>query len=87
MATDYTRAFVSQLREFVPMPFTTLGTDGFGRSDTRENLRSFFEVNRYYIVVAALKALSDGGEVDNKLVQAAIKKYKIDAEKPNPMTV
>ncbi|MCZ6668565.1 MAG: pyruvate dehydrogenase (acetyl-transferring), homodimeric type [Gammaproteobacteria bacterium] len=87
MATDYTRAFVSQLREFVPMPFTTLGTDGFGRSDTREKLRTFFEVNRYYIVVAALKALSDQGEADNKVVQAAIKKYKIDPEKPNPMTV
>jgi len=87
MATDYTRAFVSQLREFVPMPFTTLGTDGFGRSDTRTKLRTFFEVNRYYIVVAALKALSDQGEVDNKTVQAAIKKYKIDPEKPNPMTV
>ena len=87
MATDYTRAFVSQLREFVPMPFTTLGTDGFGRSDTREKLRRFFEVNRYYIAIAALKALSDQGEVENKLVQAAIKKYKIDPEKPNPMTV
>jgi pyruvate dehydrogenase E1 component len=87
MATDYTRAFVSQLREFVPMPFTTLGTDGFGRSDTREKLRCFFEVNRYYVVVAALKALADCGEVDNKLVQVAIKKYKIDAEKPNPITV
>jgi pyruvate dehydrogenase E1 component len=87
MATDYTRAFVNQLREFVPMSFTTLGTDGFGRSDTREKLRRFFEVNRYYIVVAALKALSDEGEVDNKTVQAAIKKYKIDPEKPNPMTV
>jgi len=87
MATDYTRAFVNQLREFVPMSFTTLGTDGFGRSDTREKLRMFFEVNRYYIVIAALKALSDQGEVDNKVVQAAIKKYKIDPEKPNPMTV
>jgi pyruvate dehydrogenase E1 component len=87
MATDYTRAYVGQLREFVPMSFSTLGTDGFGRSDTRENLRIFFEVNRYYIVVAALKSLSDEGEVDNKLVQQAIKKYKIDSEKPNPMTV
>ncbi len=87
MATDYTRAFVSQLREFVPMPFTTLGTDGFGRSDTRAKLRTFFEVNRYYVVVAALKALSDQGEADNKVVQAAIKKYKIDTEKPNPMTI
>jgi pyruvate dehydrogenase E1 component len=69
------------------MPLTTLGTDGFGRSDTREKLRRFFEVNRYYIVIAALKALSDQGEVENKVVQAAIKKYKIDPEKPNPMTV
>jgi len=87
MASDYTRAFVDQLHEFVPMRFITLGTDGFGRSDTRENLRIFFEVNRYYVVLAALKALSDEGEVDNKLVQQAIKKYQIDPEKPNPMTV
>jgi pyruvate dehydrogenase E1 component len=87
MATDYTRAYVSQLREFIPMSFTTLGTDGFGRSDTRENLRKFFEVNRYYIVVTALKALADEGEIDNKLVQQAIKKYGIDPEKPNPVTV
>jgi pyruvate dehydrogenase E1 component len=87
MATDYTRAFVSQLREHVPMPFTTLGTDGYGRSDTRVNLRIFFEVNRYYIVVTALKALADTGEIEDKVVQQAIKKYKIDPEKPNPMTV
>ena len=53
----------------------------------RENLRIFFEVNRYYIVVAALKALTDEGEIDHKLVQQAIKKYKIDSEKPNLMTV
>ena len=87
MATDYTRAFVDQLRNFIPMQFVTLGTDGFGRSDTRENLRIFFEVNRFYVVVAALKALSDEGEIDVKLVQQAIKKYKIDPEKPNPITV
>jgi len=87
MATDYTRAFVSQLREFIPMPFTTLGTDGFGRSDTRENLRVFFEVNHHYIVVAALKALADEGEIDNKVVQQAIKNYGIDSEKPNPLGV
>jgi pyruvate dehydrogenase E1 component len=87
MATDYTRAFVSQLREFVPMSFSTLGTDGFGRSDTRENLRTFFEVNRYYIVVAALKSLADEGEIDNKIVQQAIKSYGIDSEKPNPVSV
>lgn len=87
MATDYTRAFVGQLREHVPMPFTTLGTDGYGRSDTRANLRIFFEVNRYYVVVAALKALADAGDIEDKVVQQAIKKYKIDPEKPNPMTV
>ncbi len=87
MATDYTRAFVSQLREYVPMPFSTLGTDGYGRSDTRANLRIFFEVNRYYVVVAALKALADAGDIEDKVVQQAIKKYKIDPEKPNPMTV
>ena len=87
MATDYTRAFVSQLREFIPMSFSTLGTDGFGRSDTRENLRIFFEVNRHYIVVAALKALADEGEIDNKVVQQAIKNYGIDPEKPNPVSV
>ena len=87
MATDYTRAFVSQLREFVPMSFSTLGTDGFGRSDTRENLRKFFEVNRYHVVVAALKALADEGDIDNKIVQQAIRNYGIDPEKPNPANV
>jgi pyruvate dehydrogenase E1 component len=87
MATDYNRNYSEQLREYVPSHFVTLGTDGFGRSDTRANLRIFFEVNRYYIVIAALKALSDQGEVDSKLVQQAIKKYKIDPEKPNPVTV
>ncbi len=87
MATDYTRAFANQLREFIPMPFSTLGTEGFGRSDTRENLRIFFEVNRHYIVVSALKALADEGEIDNKIVQQAIKDYGIDAEKPDPTSV
>ena len=87
MATDYTRAFVNQLREFIPMPFSTLGTEGFGRSDTRDNLRIFFEVNRHYIVVSALKALADEGEIDNKIVQQAIKDYGIDAEKPDPASV
>ncbi|MCP3689939.1 MAG: pyruvate dehydrogenase (acetyl-transferring), homodimeric type [Gammaproteobacteria bacterium] len=87
IATDYTRAFVNQLREFVSSRFVTLGTDGYGRSDTRENLRTFFEVNRYYVVIAALNALADDGEIDSKLVQQAIKKYGVDTEKPNPMTV
>ncbi|MFT5218731.1 MAG: pyruvate dehydrogenase E1 component [Planctomycetota bacterium] len=87
MATDYNRAYSEQLREYLPSRFATLGTDGFGRSDTRENLRIFFEVNRYYVVVAALKALSDDGDIDSKLVQQAIRKYKLDPDKPNPITV
>ena len=87
VSTDYIRAYAEQIREFVPSRFVSLGTDGFGRSDTRENLRIFFEVNRYYIVVAALKALSDDAEIDSKIVQQAIAKYGIDPEKPNPVTV
>jgi pyruvate dehydrogenase E1 component len=87
ISTDYIRAYSEQIREFIPTRFVSLGTDGFGRSDTRDNLRIFFEVNRYYIVVAALKALSDDGEIDSKVVQQAIKKYGIDPEKPNPVTV
>jgi pyruvate dehydrogenase E1 component len=87
IATDYIRAYAEQIREYVPARFASLGTDGFGRSDTRDNLRIFFEVNRYYVVVAALKALSDDGEIDSKIVQQAIKKYNIDPEKPNPITV
>ncbi len=87
IATDYIRAYVEQLREFIPSRYVTLGTDGFGRSDTRDNLRVFFEVNRYYVVVAALKALSDDGEIESKVVAQAIRKYGIDPEKPDPITV
>ena len=87
ISTDYIRAYAEQIREFVWSRFVSLGTDGFGRSDTRENLRIFFEVNRYHVVVAALKALSDDGELDSKVVQQAIKKYGIDPEKPDPVTV
>ena len=87
MATDYIRAYSEQIREYIPSRFVSLGTDGFGRSDTRDNLRIFFEVNRYYVVIAALKALSDDGEIDSKVVQKAITKYGIDPEKPNPITV
>ncbi len=87
ISTDYIRAYAEQIREFIWSRFVSLGTDGFGRSDTRENLRIFFEVNRYYVVVAALKALSDDGELDSKVVQQAIKKYGIDPEKADPVTV
>jgi pyruvate dehydrogenase E1 component len=64
-----------------------LGTDGFGRSDMRSQLRKFFEVNRYYVVVAALKALVDEGTIEPKVVSEAMRKYRIDPEKPNPTTV
>jgi pyruvate dehydrogenase E1 component len=64
-----------------------LGTDGFGRSDTRAKLRHFFEVNRYWIVLHALKALADEGSLNPNVVADAIKKYNLDPEKPNPVTV
>ncbi len=86
-ASDYVRLFPEQIREFVPRRFTTLGTDGFGRSDNREALRHFFEVDRRYVAVAALKALADEGQLDKKKVNEAIKKYGINPEKPNPITV
>jgi pyruvate dehydrogenase E1 component len=86
-ATDYMRAFPEQIRPFVPARYVTLGTDGFGRSDTRAQLRKFFEVNRYYVVVAALKALADEGTVPASKVAEAIEKYGIDPEKPNPVRV
>jgi pyruvate dehydrogenase E1 component len=86
-ATDYMKIYADQIREFVPGHYSVLGTDGFGRSDTRKQLRKFFEVNRYYVVVAALKALVDEGKVPAKTVAEAIKKYDIDPEKPEPTTV
>jgi pyruvate dehydrogenase E1 component len=86
-ATDYMRAYPDQIRQFVPGVFRVLGTDGFGRSDSRSQLRKFFEVNRYYIVIAALKSLADAGELEAAEVTKAIKKYRIDPEKPNPVTV
>ncbi|HVE43957.1 MAG TPA: pyruvate dehydrogenase (acetyl-transferring), homodimeric type [Gammaproteobacteria bacterium] len=86
-ATDYVRAYAELVRPFVSGTYVTLGTDGYGRSDTRERLRRFFEVDRYYIVVAALYALSKTGEIQSSQVSAAIKKYGIDPNKPNPITV
>jgi pyruvate dehydrogenase E1 component len=84
-ATDYVRSYADQIRAFVPARYTVLGTDGFGRSDMRSQLRKFFEVNRYYIAVAALKALVDEGELAAEVVSQAIKQYKIDPDKPNPI--
>jgi pyruvate dehydrogenase E1 component len=88
-STDYMKSFADQIRPFMPKgrTFRVLGTDGFGRSDTREKLRYFFEVNRYWVTVAALKALADDGVVKPATVAEAIKKYGIDPAKPNPVTV
>jgi pyruvate dehydrogenase E1 component len=86
-STDYMRAFAEQIRPFIKQSYTVLGTDGFGRSDTRENLRRFFEVNRYHVVVAALKSLADLGEFDMNKVDVAIAKYNIDTDTPNPWSV
>ena len=86
-ATDYMKIYADQIREYVPGRYVVLGTDGFGRSDTRAKLRKFFEVDRFYITVAALKALADDGLIPVSKVAQAIKKYDIDPEKPNPVTV
>ena len=87
-ATDYLRSFPDQIRPYLgDRRYVTLGTEGFGRSDMRAQLRKFFEVNRYYVVVAALKALVDDGELEPGVVAQAIKAYRIDPDKPNPTTV
>jgi pyruvate dehydrogenase E1 component len=86
-ASDYVRTFADQIRPYVKRRYVTLGTDGFGRSDFRRKLREFFEVNRYYVALAALKALADEGAIPAKTVSQAIKKYGIDPAKPNPVTV
>jgi len=86
-ATDYMKIYADQIRSFIPARYEVLGTDGFGRSDTRKKLREFFEVNRYYICVAALKSLADEGQVTHDKVNEAILKYDINPDKPNPVTV
>ena len=84
--SDYVKMSSEQISPYVSGPFYSLGTDGFGRSDTRENLRHFFEVDRYYIVLTAIRALANEGKVEMKVVDRVIKKYKIDSNKPNPIT-
>ncbi len=84
-ATDYVRTFANQIREFVPMHYVVLGTDGFGRSDTRANLRHHFEVDRYHVAHAAVVALFESGKLTAKDVAKAIKVWNIDGEKPNPL--
>jgi len=86
-STDYVRAFADQIRPFVPHRYKVLGTDGFGRSDTREKLRHFFEVDRKWVTVAALSSLAEEEKLDRAKVGEAIAKYRLDPEKPNPLTV
>jgi len=88
VATDYMRTYAEQVRAFVPKgrTYKVLGTDGFGRSDSRAKLREFFEVDRHYVTVAALKSLAEDGAIPVAKVAEAIKKYSIDPNKPNPVT-
>ncbi len=85
-STDYMKSFPEQVANFLPNKFVALGTDGYGRSDSREALRNFFEVDRYFIVIAALKALVDSKKIDAAVLTKAIKDYKIDGNKPNPVS-
>ena len=84
-STDYMKNFAEQIRAFVPRRYAVLGTDGFGRSDTRQTLRRHFEVDRHYVTVQALKALADEGAVPVAKVTEAIRRYEIDPDKPNPL--
>ena len=86
-ATDYMKLYAEQIRAFVPAPYKVLGTDGFGRSDSRQKLRDFFEVDQRYIVVAALNELAKQKKIKASVVSEAIKKYGLDPEKTNPMLV
>jgi pyruvate dehydrogenase E1 component len=86
-STDYIRTFADQIRQWVPGRYTVLGTDGFGRSDFRAALRRFFEVDRHYVAVAALKALADEGTLDPSKVQEAIERFDIDPQAPIPTSV
>ena len=79
-ATDYVRSFADRIRAYIPNDYHVLGTDGFGRSDSRANLRSFFEVDRYNIAVTALSALADQGKISKETVQQAIEKYGIQPD-------
>ena len=85
--SDYVKMVSEQISPFVTSKYYSLGTDGFGRSDTRENLRRFFEVDRYYIVLNSIRALVDNGHFEIKIIDKVIKKYNLDPEKPNPINV
>ncbi|NNJ72793.1 MAG: hypothetical protein HKP09_06395 [Enterobacterales bacterium] len=84
-ATDYMKAYAEQIRSEVSADYIVLGTDGFGRSDSRENLRSYYEVDRYYVSYAALSSLVATGELDKKVLKQAIKSFGIDPDKIDPV--
>ena len=84
-STDYIRLYAEQIRPWVKAPYTVLGTDGFGRSDTRQKLRNFFEVDRYHVVIATLNTLADDGKIGYDVVESAIKKYNINADALTPV--
>ncbi|MCH8543322.1 MAG: pyruvate dehydrogenase (acetyl-transferring), homodimeric type [Alcanivorax sp.] len=86
-ATDYMKLYADQIRPYIEAPYLVLGTDGFGRSDSRAKLRQFFEVDRYFVVLAALTGLADKGVIGRSKVADAIKRFGIDAEKPYPPSV
>ncbi|UCH47018.1 MAG: alpha-ketoglutarate dehydrogenase [Betaproteobacteria bacterium] len=86
-STDYMRSVADLIRTWVPRRYVTLGTDGYGRSDTRAALRDFFEVDRHHVVVATLKALADEGDIERQKVSEAIEKYGIQTDRPNPWDV
>jgi len=86
IATDYLKTYAEQLRAYIPADYTVLGTEGFGRSDSREKLRHFFEVDRYFVTIAALKSLADQGKIKAEVVSKAIKQFGIDTDKADPMT-
>ena len=83
-ASDYVKALPDSIDRWLPRPLTTLGTDGFGRSESRAGLREFFEVDYRYVIVATLAALAREGQIDAAVVQQAIKAHHINPEKPNP---
>jgi len=87
ISTDNLKTYSEQLRAYIPGSYSVLGTEGFGRSDTRTQLRHFFEVNRYFVVIAALKSLADQGKIKADVVAKAIKKFGIDPAKADPLSV
>jgi pyruvate dehydrogenase E1 component len=87
VATDYMKAYADQIRAYVPAPYRVLGTDGFGRSDTRQQLRSFFEVDRHFVAVAALTSLADQQIVARSVVRDAMRQFGIEPDRSNPRLV